>query len=158
MLDVKIAIALHVFGVIGWIGGLTFVTLVVLPLLRSGKFGDIQTGFHLIEGRFAPQVKVAVIVVGAAGLWMLYRLNMWVFLYDYHLWPHYWWIPAMILYWSWFVLMLFVLGPSGLLKKIMKGAGQNEAKAWARLHIIHGILMLLGWLIVLGAVFGNHAF
>lgn len=35
--DIVIARALHVLAVIHWIGGLSFVTLVVLPIARSQR-------------------------------------------------------------------------------------------------------------------------
>ena len=152
MIDVGIALAFHILGVVWWIGGLAFVTCVLLPILRSGKMGNIQDGFHFIENRFAPQVKVAVIVVGITGLYMLYRFNAWSWLTN----PHTWWIPAMLLYWAWFVLMLFVLGPAGLLKKIMKGSGGQEEKAWQRLHRVHGVLLVIGLIIIFGVLSGRY--
>lgn len=152
MIDVGIALAFHILGVAWWIGGLAFVTCVLLPILRSGTMGNIQDGFHLIESRFAPQVKVAVIVVGVTGLYMLYRFNAWSWLLN----PHTWWIPAMLLYWAWFVLMLFVLGPAGLLKKIMKGSGGQEEKAWQRLHRVHGVLLVIGLIIIFGVLSGRY--
>lgn len=147
-----ISLGLHVFGVLLWVGGLTFVTLVVLPLLRQGKFGEVQPAFHLIEGRFAPQVKFSLLLVGATGLYMLWSLNKWSWLVD----PHKWWIGAMFVYWLWFCLMLFVLGPSGVLRKIMKGSKGNAPEAWKRLHRVHAVLMVIGWVIVFSALAGDH--
>src|SRR5690625_3602640 len=147
MTALGVAIGLHLLGVIWWIGGLAFVTLVVLPLLRSGKLGDIQTGFQMIESRFAPQVKVAMILVGVTGLYMFYTLNIWHWLVN----PHTWWLPAMVLYWLWFAIMLFVLGPIGLLRRIMKGSNGSPEKAWQRLHRMHAILLVIGLIIIAGA-------
>lgn len=152
MADVGVALGLHVFGVLWWVGGLTFVTLVVLPLLRSGAMGEVQPAFHKIESRFAPQVKLSLLIVGATGLYMLWRLNAWAWLLD----PHKWWVPAMLIYWLWFCMMLFILGPAGVLKKVMKGTGGNESAAWKRLHTVHAILMVLGWIIVFSALAGDH--
>ena len=53
--------------------------------------------------------------------------------------------------------MLFVLGPSGLLKRMMKGSGADQARAWRRLHIIHGVLMTIGLVIIFGAA-GRYFF
>lgn len=153
MTDMGIAIGLHLLGVLWWVGGLAFVTLVFLPLARAGKLGDTQTVFHLIEARFAPQVKIALIVVGASGLYMLYRQDAWSWFAD----PHKWWLSAMVLYWLWFALMLFVLGPSGVLKRMMKGSGGNEAAAWKRLHLVHGVLLAIGLVIVFAAA-GRYFF
>lgn len=145
-----IAIGLHVLGVVWWIGGLAFVTLVFLPLLRGGRLGDIQAGFQLVESRFAPQVKTALVLVGATGLYMLIQLDAW----NRFAQLHYWWLTLMVIYWFWFALMLFVLGPTGLLKRIMKGSGGNPERAWKRLHIVHGVLLLIGLIIVAGAIAG----
>lgn len=153
MTDIGIAIGLHLLGVVWWIGGVTFVTLVFLPLARAGKLGDTQSVFHLIEGKFAPQVKTALIIVGLSGLYLLWRQDGWSWFAD----PHKWWLTAMVLYWAWFALMLFVLGPSGLLKRMMKGGGGDQARAWKRLHIIHGVLMTIGLVIIFGAA-GRYFF
>lgn len=152
MTGMGIAIGLHLLGVLWWVGGLAFVTLVFLPLARAGRLGDTQSVFQLIESRFAPQVKTALIVVGASGLYMLWRLDGWSRFQS----AHYWWLTLMVLYWLWFALMLFVLGPSGLLKKIMKGSGGNSAAAWKRLHLIHGVLLAIGLVIAFAAVGGSR--
>ncbi len=148
MSDMGIAIGLHVLGVVWWIGGLAFVTFVFLPLLRKGELGGPQAVFPLIEGRFAPQVKTALILVGATGLYMLWRMDMWG---KFGSW-HYWWLWLMVIYWCWFALMLFVLGPSGMLKRMMKGSGNDQQKAWKRLHIVHGVLLTIGLIIVFAAI------
>jgi putative copper export protein len=43
--DVIIARALHVLGVVIWIGGVAMVTMVVLPALRRGDLGLIAFRF-----------------------------------------------------------------------------------------------------------------
>jgi uncharacterized membrane protein len=149
-----IAIGLHVLGVVWWIGGLAFVTLVFLPLARAGRLGDMQTVFQTIEGRFALQVKTALFIVLLSGLYMLWKLNAWSWFVN----PHTWWLPAMVLYWLWFALMLFVLGPTGLLKRIMKGSGGQAEAAWRRLHGVHAVLLVIGLIIIAGAVAGTHGF
>lgn len=153
MTGLGVAIGLHLLGVLWWVGGLAFVTLVFLPLARAGKLGDTQRAFQTIESRFAPQVKMALLLVLLSGLYMLWRLDAWSWLVN----PHSWWLPAMVLYWLWFALMLFVLGPMGLLKRVMKGSGSSEV-AWRRLHRIHAVLLVVGLVIVAAAAAGSHGF
>lgn len=153
MTGLGVAIGLHLLGVLWWVGGLAFVTLVFLPLARAGKLGDTQLAFQTIEARFAPQVKTALLVVLLSGLYMLWRLDAWSWFAN----PHTWWLPAMVLYWLWFALMLFVLGPIGLLKRIMKGTGDPDM-AWQRLHRVHGVLLVIGLIIVAAAAAGSHGF
>ncbi len=52
-----------------WIGGVSFVTLVGLPLARAAS--DARQGwtlFEAIEGRFSSQVRWTIPLAGATGL------------------------------------------------------------------------------------------
>ena len=51
--DVIFARALHVLGVVIWIGGVAMATMVVLPAVRRGDLGDNRLkAFQAIEHRF----------------------------------------------------------------------------------------------------------
>lgn len=152
MPDIAIAIALHILGVVWWIGGLAFVTTVILPQLRRDPAQALDR-FHAVERRFAPQVRAAVLLVGASGAWLLYRLVLWRELGK----PAFWWLDAMIGFWALFFLMLFVLGPRGALGRIMSGpANQDVPRRIARMHSLHRILLALALIIVAGAAAGSH--
>jgi uncharacterized membrane protein len=91
--DVAVALALHVLAVIHWIVGLSFVTLIVLPLARSrSTSADGFALFESVERRFAAQVRVSIPLAGATGLWMTCRLDLWGRLAG----PHFWWMSAML--------------------------------------------------------------
>lgn len=52
--DIILARALHVLALVHWIGGVAFVTLVVLPLARSRSSAtDAMALFNTVERRFA---------------------------------------------------------------------------------------------------------
>lgn len=52
--DVALALSLHVLTIIHWIGGLAFVTLIVLPLARLRSTGEEGLAlFDSVERRFA---------------------------------------------------------------------------------------------------------
>src|SRR5699024_4984893 len=106
-MTIALALCLHVLGVVWWIGGLAMVSTVFLPGLRRDPDNALPR-FRAIESRFAPQVRIALILVGASGGWMLYRLGLWARLDD----PSAWWLHAMIGLWTLFFVMLFVLGPA----------------------------------------------
>ena len=56
--DFYLARALHVLGVVLWIGGVAFVTLVLLPALRRSVAADERVAmFDRIEGAFATQAR-----------------------------------------------------------------------------------------------------
>lgn len=152
MIDVKIALMLHVLGVIWWIGGLAFVCAVVLPELRSHPDNLIDR-FHAIEGRFAPQVRAAILLVGMTGGWLLYRTGYWALLGSLQ----FWWLNAMIGFWTLFFLMLFIFGPTGVLRRVMSGPLDRDVVVrFKRLHWLHWVLLVLGLVVVLGAIAGNH--
>jgi uncharacterized membrane protein len=152
MPELAIALSLHVLGVVWWIGGLAFVTAILLPELRRDPKHALES-FRAIEHRFAPQVRGALLVVGASGAWMLYRLGLWHMLDN----PRFWWLDAMLALWALFFLMLFVLGPLGVLGHIMSGAlERNLARRLARMHRLHALLLILALITIAGAVAGSH--
>lgn len=76
MHDVILARALHVLGVVIWIGGVGMATMVVLPAVRRGDFGqNWLAAFQAIERCFVWQARTTVIVVGLTGLYMTARLD-----------------------------------------------------------------------------------
>ena len=76
-----------------WIGGVAFVTTVLLPAVRGLKSPQERMQlFDLIERRFAWQARLSIAIVGLTGFYMLYRFDMW----DRFRHAAYWWIDAMI--------------------------------------------------------------
>ena len=71
--DVVIARALHVLSVAHWIGGVAFVTLIVLPLARAQGAPEL---FEAVERRFARQVRLSVPLAGAIELSPFYFTRM----------------------------------------------------------------------------------
>jgi uncharacterized membrane protein len=152
--DIALARALHVLAVVHWIGGLAFVTLIVLPL--AGARADAGEGlalFDVVERRFAAQVRVSIALAGAAGLWMTYRMDLWERFAD----PHYWWMSAMLGLWLVFALMVFVAEPL-LHQSFARQARRDPASALRRITRLHAFLLALAALTVLGAVAGAHGF
>lgn len=141
----RIAIAVHLLTVLWWIGGLGFVTLVILPTLRRERIADCDKLLEQIESRFAPQARIAIGLVGISGGYLLWATGLWRVL-D-HL--GFWYIDAMIAYWSLFVTILFVLEPTGLLQRVIF-TGSSAETGWRRFHAVHAVLLALG-VIVVGA-------
>ena len=152
--DVTLARALHLLAVIHWIGGLAFVTLVVLPLAGSRQTADDALAlFESVERRFAAQVRISVPLVGATGLWMAYRLDAWSRFVD----PAFWWMTAMLGLWLVFMLMLFVIEPL-VHARFAKGARLDPATTFRRMSRLHQVLLLIAALTAFGAVAGAHGF
>lgn len=152
--DIILARALHVLALVHWIGGVAFVTLVILPLVRSRSAAeDAMALFNTIERRFAAQVRISIPLAGVAGLWMTYRMGLWSRFAD----PHYWWMSAMMGLWLAFMLMVFVLEPL-LHARFEQRSQRDPAATLRRMAQLHSVLLLLAALTVLGAVAGAHGF
>lgn len=148
-----VARALHVFGVVLWIGGVAFVTLVLIPALRRlDKAGERLALFELLEGRFALQARVTTVLTGLSGFYMLHFLHAW----DRYLQPQFWWIHLMTLVWVLFTLVLFVLEPLFLHRWFHELAERDDARAFRLVMRMHVILLTLSLLAVLGGVAGAH--
>jgi uncharacterized membrane protein len=153
MNDVIFARALHVLGVVIWIGGVAMATMVVLPAVRSGDLGpDRMKGFQAIEQRFVWIARTAVLVVGLSGLYMLIRLDIW----DRFEAAAYWWMHAMVIVWLLFAFVLFIGEPFILHRVFPRWSRRQPETAFAMLHRVHWVLLLLSLLTILGAVAGTH--
>lgn len=150
-----LARALHVVAVVIWIGGVAFVTTVLIPSLRALDSDEnrIQL-FERLEGRFAFQAKVTTLLTGLSGLWMLDYLNAWSRYLD----PQFWWLHLMTAIWFIFTLVLFVLEPLFLHRLFHRLAEQDNDAAFKKLQIMHRILLSLSLLAVAAAVAGAHGF
>ena len=74
--DFTLARVIHVVAVLFWIGGVAFVTLVLMPAVRAGNPpAERLAAFHRIEGRFAPQARLWVLLAGASGLVCLEKIG-----------------------------------------------------------------------------------
>ena len=76
--DFAIARALHVLAVLLWIGGVAFVTWVLLPACHALAEPQAQLDlFERLEQRFAAIARWSVLLAGASGLWLTWRLDAW---------------------------------------------------------------------------------
>jgi uncharacterized membrane protein len=141
----------HVVAVLFWIGGVGFVTWVIIPAITASEPPEGRLAkFHLIEGRFAAQARIWVLLAGASGFWLLHRADMWSRFADLH----FWWMHAMVALWSIFALMLFVLEPL-LLHRRMAASHTPEAD-FRRMARLHHILIVFAIITLIGAVGGSH--
>src|SRR5690606_2331295 len=149
--DLAPARILHVVAVLMWSGGVGFVTLVVIPALGRVYPPDRRlAAFHAIEGRFAPQARLWVLLAGASGLWMIWRGAMWGLFAD----PSFWWMHAMLAVWLVFAVMLFVIEPLFLHRRM--ATSPDPAADFDRLDRMHRLLLAGSIIAVIGAVGGAH--
>jgi uncharacterized membrane protein len=153
MYDLAIARILHVLGIVFWIGGVAFVTLIILPTIRKFKSKEERIDFfEKVEHRFANQAKIITLLVGLTGLHMTARLNSWDRFTDLS----FWWMHMMVLIWLIFTIMLFIFEPLFLHKRMKEKAQHDPEAIYKRIFRMHIILLLLSLLTIIGAVAGSH--
>ena len=153
--DVALARAVHVASVVLWIGGVGFVTSVMLPAIRRLKAPEKRLSFFdAFEERFAWQARITTALAGVSGLYMLIRLDLWYrFLH-----ASFWWMHAMVLVWLVFTVMLFVAEPVFLHRWFTAHARIAPESTFRLIEWLHWILLALSLVTVFGAVAGSHGF
>ena len=149
--DLILARSVHVIAVLLWIGGVGFVTWVLIPTLRTTETPkDRLHRFQVIEGRFAWQARFWVLLAGASGFWMVTRADMWSRFAD----GRFWWMHLMVALWAVFALMLFVIEPLHLQCRL--AASTTPEADFARIMRLHQLLLILSIITILSAVGGSH--
>ena len=150
-----IARALHVFGVVLWIGGVAFVTTVLIPSLKRLESGEDKLElFERLEGRFAFQARITTFLTGLSGFYMVEVMDAW----NRFLHLQYWWMHLMTFIWLVFTVVLFLLEPLFLHRWFHEMAGKDSRRAFIILHRLHIVLLVLSLITLLGAVAGAHGF
>jgi uncharacterized membrane protein len=139
---------IHVLAIILWIGGVAFVTTVLLPSLR--KRGDDYPTFEMLEHSFGMQAKVTTQVALVTGLGMLWVTEGWDRL------TNTWWLWAMLLAWAMFTVMLFVLEPVVVHKMLHEKSKKDPAGTLKLLQRLHYLLLTVGLVAAVGGVIGAH--
>jgi uncharacterized membrane protein len=151
--DLTIARAVHVLAIVHWIGGVTLVTLVLLPALsRAAEPAERLSLFEAIEGRFGIQARVTTAAAGLSGFYMTHVMGVWERFAD----PAYWWMHAMVLVWVIFTVVLFIAEPFVLHRWFHARAARDPEGTFRLVHRLHVVLLTLSLVTVAGAVLGAH--
>ncbi|MDP6257230.1 MAG: hypothetical protein QGG45_21545 [Alphaproteobacteria bacterium] len=151
--DFLLARVVHVLGVVLWIGGVAFVTTVLLPGMKKvATPAERVIMFERMESRFAWQTRLTTLLTDASGFYMLFILDAWERFSD----PSYWWLHAMSAIWLIFTMMLFVLEPLVLHKLLERRARANPEGTLAMIQRLHWVLLSTSLITVAGAVAGVH--
>jgi len=153
MIGLEIGRVLHILGVVFWIGGVAFVTTIILPAIKKFKSAEEAIEFfEKVEHKFAIQVKIASLITGLSGFYMISNLKIWGWFLD----PSYWWMWAMVIVWLIFTLMLFVIEPFILKNKLIERAKTDPKSTFKKIQKMHLHLLWISLLTIIGAVAGSH--
>ena len=145
----------HILGIVLWIGGVAFVTTVLIPSIRRNRSHENRLElFESLEGRFGFQAKITTLITGLSGVYMLEVMDAWT----RYLSPQFWWLHLMTLVWIIFTLVLFVLEPFVLHKWFHRQAIRDSDKAFSVLQKLHIVLLGLSLLAIVGAMAGAHGY
>jgi uncharacterized membrane protein len=150
--DVSVARALQVFGVVLWIGGVGFVTTVLLPAVRRMSDPAKRVAFfEAIEGRFAWQARGTTLMVGGTGIYITEVWDAWGRFLD----PGFWWMHAMLGIWLLFTVMLFVAEPLFLHGWFLRSAERRPEATFRLIERLHRVLLTPSLITVLGTAAGS---
>ena len=148
-----LARAIHVLAIVLWIGGVAFVTLVVLPGIRRIRNpADRLAFFELVEGRFALQSRITTSLTGLSGVYMVEALDLWSRFLE----MRFWWMHAMVAVWLLFTFVLFIAEPLFLHRWFRARAAIKPESTFAIVLAFHRILLVLSLVVVAGAAAGSH--
>ncbi len=143
----------HVLSVVLWIGGVWFVTTIIIPSVIDSDCDEESVKlFERIEVRFSWQAKAVTLVTGLSGFYMLYAADSWALFLD----AGYWWFYGMLLVWFVFTLLLFVLEPLFLHRWFNKAVVRAPRATFRRMHRLHQGILMLSLVTIAGAVAGSH--
>jgi len=148
-----VARAAHVLGVVIWIGGVGFVTAVLLPAIRAMEDPHHQANiFEHLESKFAWTARAMVLLVGISGLYMLWALDLW----DRFIVLQFWWMHAMVAIWTVFAAILFIAEPLFLHQRFKQKVRTDPQGTFKVVQRLHWALLAASLITVAGAVAGAH--
>lgn len=149
--DLTVARVLHVLAIVPWIGGVAFVTTVLMPAIRRNHPPPARlAAFHGFEAGFAWQARLWVGLAGLSGLWMIHRADLWDRFADLR----FWWMHAMVAVWAVFAAMLYVIEPLFLHRRMERS--RTPERDFARMERMHRVLLLAALVTLVGAMAGAH--
>ncbi|MEC8981922.1 MAG: hypothetical protein VYA81_10200 [SAR324 cluster bacterium] len=116
----------HVLAVVLWIGGVGFVTTVLIPSISKTEEPAVRLKiFEAIETKFGFQVKLTTLIAGISGVYMLEVTDGWSRYLNYE----FWWLLLMTFIWAVFTLVLFILEPLFLQKMVSQTSGNKQRES-----------------------------
>jgi uncharacterized membrane protein len=148
---------IHVITVILWIGGLAFVTAIVLPMaIKTPDALQKVLLFQRVEHRFARLARAYNLITGATGLAMLIMMGWHRLLFTRAGIP----LTFMTLVWVFWFVMLFGLEPVVIRKMLdqmaRQGAQMDIDAIFRRLNRMHWLMVLVSLAAAAAGVLTAH--
>ncbi len=152
---------IHVLTVILWIGGLAFITFLILPMIvKMPNPLEKVLLFQRIEHRFAPAARIYSAVVGISGFAMFFMMDLQHVIFTGESLS----LLFMIIVWIFWTVMLFGLEPL-IIKRLLdrlasqKGDGLEIEDVFKRMNVLHLALLFISLAAAAsGAIFAHGFF
>jgi hypothetical protein len=139
--------AMHVLALVVWVGGVWLVITVPLSGMRQKPPEEWMREFHAIEQRFAPQARLAMLLVLLTGLYILYQDDLWKrFAYR-----HYWWMHFMVGVW-----LLAVVEQLIIRHTLYKRVTTPPHRMLMRILLMHSLILAFLLFAIFAAIGGSH--
>jgi uncharacterized membrane protein len=147
-----ILLIIHVIGVIIWIGGVTFVTTVIFPMMYKTE-GSLEKAllFQRVEHRFSAMVKWLLTIVGLTGFILLSAKYSFALLSTREGFG----VLIMLSAWSFYAVIL--LFERKIFAKIFSAPEKiNMNRALKLINGMHWVILSLSFLAVAAGVWFGH--
>ena len=148
-----ILLIIHVICVIVWIGGVTFVTTVVFPMMYRTE-GSLEKAllFQGVEHRFVAMVKWLIAIVGVTGFYLLYaKYGFGILLMRQG-------IGVMIMLVAWAFYTTVLLSERKLFARIFADPEKIDMnKALRMINVMHWVLLTVSYSAVAAGVWFGHS-
>ena len=147
-----VLLIIHVIAVIIWIGGVTFVTTVIFPMMYMTE-GSLEKAllFQRVEHRFAGMVKWLIVIVGVTGIWLLYAKYGFAILAERK------GFGIVIMLFAWALYTTVLLSERKIFARIFADPEKIDMnKALRTINIMHWLLLVVSYAAVAGGVWFGH--
>jgi uncharacterized membrane protein len=152
-MSLTILLIIHVMGVIIWIGGVAFVTMVIFPLMYQTE-GSLEKAllFQRVEHRFASMVRWLIAIVGITGFWLLYAKYGFGILVQKH------GFGVLIMIFAWALYMVILLSERKVFGKIFADPEKIDMNYALRIiNRMHWALLAISFSAVAGGIWFGHS-
>ncbi len=148
---------IHVLTVILWIGGLAFVTIIVLPMaIKTPDALQKVLMFQRVEHRFAGLARIYNVITGASGFAMLFMMGWHRLLFTRAGIA----LTVMTLIWVFWFVMLWGLEPIVIKKMLAKMAKEGDKmdidSIFIRLNRMHWFMVVISLVAAAAGAIAAH--
>lgn len=138
---------IHVLSMVMWIGGVTFVTMIIFPVLSRMEDSMAKVSFFIgFEKRFQLLAKILIIIVGLTGLLLFLQRGGFGGLTSEE---------SFLLGYKFFIWLFYLVLLFGAEKRLMAtliSPNTTPEKAFKKLSIFHWIVMILSLIAIMAGI------